>query len=161
MQMLLPCDNLQLRSEASQRQASAVQPGQRLPNNVEKTLTEFLERELNMHLKLESQKQQLHSKHDWNARTAFAMCDVSQEGYLSHRSIQSFLRLNGHFASDEEIIAIVRRVDANADQKITYEEFLEMISPVHVPTYVNNVTALDNIMNRGSAASQKSISPFR
>lgn len=52
--MLLPCDNLQLRSEASQRPATAVQPGRRLSNNVEKTLTEFLERELNMHLKLES-----------------------------------------------------------------------------------------------------------
>lgn len=34
-----------------------------------------------------------------------------------------FLRLNGMRAQEGEVIAIVRRLDIDADQRITYEEW--------------------------------------
>ena len=77
-------------------------------------LVDFFEREINLHLKLENMKLHLISRADWNSQVAFQMCDAHSEGFLSHRSLQTFLKLNGHFAADEEIIAIVRRLDADA-----------------------------------------------
>jgi hypothetical protein len=63
------------------------------------------------------------------------MCDTNQEGFLSHKGLQVFQRLNGHFASDEEIIAIVRRLDADASQRISYQEFSDGLRPIygHIP----------------------------
>jgi len=40
--------------------------------------------------------------------------------------------LNGHNAADSELIAIVRRVDADADQRINFEEFCEAFTPVRL-----------------------------
>ncbi len=35
------------------------------------------------------------------------------------------MRLQGHYATDSEVIAIIRRLDVDADQKITYDEFAD------------------------------------
>lgn len=48
---------------------------------------------------------------------------------MTSRNIQSFLRLNGFYATDSEIVAIIRRLDVDADQKITYDEFIEAFKP--------------------------------
>lgn len=37
---------------------------------------------------------------------------------LNYKNIQSFLRQQGALATDEQVIAIVRRLDADADQCI-------------------------------------------
>jgi len=39
------------------------------------------------------------------------------------------LRLNGFYATDSEIVAIIRRLDVDADQRITYDEFIEALRP--------------------------------
>ena len=52
---------------------------------------------------------------DYNTLAAFNCIDCTNEGVLNHRNIAQFLRLNGHNASDAELIAIVRRIDADAD----------------------------------------------
>jgi len=52
---------------------------------------------------------------------------------LNSRNIQSFLRLNGFYATDSEIVAIIRRLDVDADQRITYDEFIEALRP-QLPT---------------------------
>ena len=68
---------------------------------------------------------------------------------MNGRNLQSFLRMNGHFASDEEIIAIVRRLDADADQIIKYQEFCDGVSPIvsFLPK-VNNIQSLTSIFKR-------------
>ena len=52
---------------------------------------------------------------DYNTLAAFNCIDCTNEGVLNHRNIAQFLRLNGHNASGAEVIAIVRRIDADAD----------------------------------------------
>lgn len=42
---------------------------------------------------------------------------------MNHRNILAFLRINGYYATDEEIIAIVRRLDEDADQRVNFSEF--------------------------------------
>jgi EF-hand domain pair len=39
------------------------------------------------------------------------------------------LRLNGFYATESELVAIVRRLDLDADQKITYSEFADAVRP--------------------------------
>lgn len=122
--MALPCDDLVLRAEASQRQAgqniNSYADGERVFTSytVERGLSDFLEREIHLHLQLESLKHQLQSKFDWNLDSAFQCVDTTREGFLSYRNIQTFLRLNGQFGADEQIIAMVRRMDADADQVV-------------------------------------------
>ena len=86
-------------------------------------LCDFFEREINLHLDLERIKADLTSRHDWNLRDVFQSIDTTQDGFLNHRNILSFLRINGYYATDEEIIAIVRRLDEDADQRINFSEF--------------------------------------
>lgn len=105
--MILPCDNLTLRSVASQRPAgsniAAVQDGPGhvpvervfMSYTVERQLTDFFAAEIDLHLRLDAMKRQLHSKHDWNLHTAFATVDTTRDGHLNYRNIQSFIKLNG------------------------------------------------------------------
>ena len=46
-----------------------------------------------------------------------------REGSINHRNIASFLKINGYYATDSEVDAIIRRLDVDADSKITFEEF--------------------------------------
>ena len=68
-----------------------------------------------MHLKLEVIKQSMIYQRDYNTLAAFNCIDGTNEGVLNHRNIAQFLRLNGFNATDAELIAIVRRIDADAD----------------------------------------------
>ena len=50
-------------------------------------------------------------------------------------------------ATDEHVIAIVRRLDADADQCIRLQEFIEMLTPSDMPV-VNNNFALPTVIER-------------
>jgi len=51
-----------------------------------------------------------------------------RERQLNHSNIASFLKINGHYATESELTAIVRRLDIDADQKIRFDEFIEAFS---------------------------------
>lgn len=42
-------------------------------------------------------------------------------------NLKNFLRNNGHFASDRELLNIIRRIDTDGDAKLSYEEFAEFL----------------------------------
>lgn len=86
-------------------------------------------RELNYHIRLERLKYELTLRYDWTSRAAFETIDSTRDLALNARNIQSFLRLNGFYATESEIIAIVRRLDVDADQKVTYSEWADGIRP--------------------------------
>jgi Ca2+-binding EF-hand superfamily protein len=80
-------------------------------------------------VRLERLKYDLTLRYDWTSRAAFESVDSLRELALNARNIQSFLRLNGFYATESEIVAIVRRLDIDADQKITYSEWAEAVRP--------------------------------
>lgn len=125
MQMVLPCDNLLLRSEASQREPLGLSAEGTLSPQVERLLAQFFEQEVSLHVKLDQLKTDLHGRFDWNIHSVFNVLDQTHEGFLNYRNIQLFLRSQSFFATDEELIAIVRRLDADADQRVSYQEFCE------------------------------------
>ena len=46
---------------------------------------------------------------------AFSSIDIAKDGYITFGSILNFCRLNGYYANENEVIAIVRRLDIDAD----------------------------------------------
>jgi Ca2+-binding EF-hand superfamily protein len=82
-------------------------------------------REINFHVKAERSKRDLALRYDWTARAAFETIDSLRDYVLNHRNIQSFLRINGFVATDGEVIAIIRRLDSDGDNKVTLDEFIE------------------------------------
>ena len=51
---------------------------------------------------------------------AFQTIDNRGEGMLNYNNIMNFCRMNSFRASEAEIIAIVRRLDIDADQCVTF-----------------------------------------
>ena len=82
----------------------------------------------------------MHLRYDWTNRAAFETVDNTRDHALNSRNIQSFLRLNGFYATDSEIVAIIRRLDVDADQKITYEEFIEAFKPQSIAESSSSLT---------------------
>jgi len=85
--MILPCDNLQLRSEASQREPRGKMASGRLPEHVEHLLSEFVMREVSLHLRMETIKGNLDKRHDYNIVDVFNAVDTTHDGFLNHRNI--------------------------------------------------------------------------
>jgi Ca2+-binding EF-hand superfamily protein len=71
-------------------------------------------------------KAELLSRLDWSYESAFRTIDLRGEGFLSSDSIKLFLRINGYTATQQEIDAIIRRVDTNSDYLITLAEFIDL-----------------------------------
>ncbi len=99
---------------------------------------QLFEREINYHVRLEKIKRELSIRYDWSARAAFETIDSLRDYTLNHRNIQTFLRLNGFVATDSEVIAIIRRLDSDGDNRVMLDEFTEALRPAipaPVPSY--------------------------
>lgn len=68
-------------------------------------------------------KYELKGMYDWTDRKAFSTIDSRGTGFLTFDSVLNFCRMNGFRASESEIIAIIRRLDIDADQHVNFEEF--------------------------------------
>lgn len=136
MKFILPCDNMELREEACQRKTYKVnlKAGQKLHSTVEKALTAYLEQELNCHVKMELLKKALHSNPDFCCKAAFNILDSQKQGYLSHPQLYSFIKSQGIEASNEELIAIVRRIDSSGDGMLQFHEFKTLCEPIILKT---------------------------
>ena len=93
LQMILPCDDLNLRAEAAQRQAGRTitqyKNGERIFMSyaIERGLCDFLETEIHLNCQLESLKMGLVSSIDWNLHLAFQAVDTTRDGFLNYRNI--------------------------------------------------------------------------
>lgn len=75
----------------------------------------MIEKEIHYHTRTERQKQECRMRYDWSTRAAFESIDSARYGQIDHRNVSSFLRLNGHYATESEQVAIIRRLDVDAD----------------------------------------------
>jgi Ca2+-binding EF-hand superfamily protein len=58
-------------------------------------------------------------------QSAFETIDAQGDGYLTGNSINRFLKVNGYTATPSELEAIIRRLDADADYRLSFAEFIE------------------------------------
>ena len=68
-------------------------------------------------------------RHDFSTYACFRAVDELNEGEINVDNMRGFLKRAGHYSTEEEFIAIIRRVDTNADSSISNAEFSEAIKP--------------------------------
>jgi hypothetical protein len=56
---------------------------------------------------------------DFNVDSVYNCIDDWCYGYVDSRNLKSFFRNNKYIATDEECVAIIRRMDLDADSKLT------------------------------------------
>jgi hypothetical protein len=61
---------------------------------------------------------------DYSEEGVYAAIDDWGYGFVDSRNLKSFFRNNKYKATDEDCVAIIRRLDLDADSKLTKEEFL-------------------------------------
>lgn len=98
-----------------------------LPRDIENALTELLERELDLHRRQEILKGDLEVRYDYSSYAAFRAIDKYNEGNINTYNLSVFLKNNGHYASEKELLAIIRRIDTDGDAKLSYSEFADFI----------------------------------
>ena len=125
MEVLLPCDDLFMRSVITQRPSYDCPRHMNLSFTIEKQIALLLKYEIEYHMHIEIVKHNLKRRHDWSSLKAFQTIDNRGEGALNYNNIMNFCRMNSWRASESEVIAIIRRLDVDADQQITGGEFFE------------------------------------
>lgn len=84
-------------------------------------------REIELLRKTEEIRKELERRHDFSTYACFRAVDELNEGDINPDNLRSFFKNNGYYPTEDEVIAIVRRLDVDADCKISYAEFCEAI----------------------------------
>jgi len=127
VQMLLPCEDNLLRRIVQDRPILRVGRYDYLPRDIETSLVDLMERELDLHRKQETLKGDLEVRYDYSTYAAFRCIDKYSEGYINTFNLGAFLKNNGYYATEKELLAIIRRIDTDGDAKLSYAEFADFV----------------------------------
>lgn len=125
--MLLPCEDNILRRLTQERPSYRVGRYDYLPRDIEIALTAVLERELDLQRRLEILKNELEVRYDYSTFAAFRSIDRYNEGNINTYNLGLFLKNTGYYATEKELLAIIRRIDTDGDAKLSYSEFSEFL----------------------------------
>ena len=76
----------------------------------------------------DSLKRDLELRYDYSNYAIFRAIDRYNDGFVDSYNLGNFLKNCGHFASEREILAIIRRIDTDGDAKLSYSEFTEFVN---------------------------------
>jgi len=127
LQMFLPCEDNFLRNVTLDRPSGRVGRYDHLPRDIELAITAVLEGEIDLQRRLEGLKRELELQYDYSPFAAFRSVDRYNSGRIDTVNAGSFLRQNGHYASEMELLAIIRRMDTDGDAVLNYSEFAEFV----------------------------------
>ena len=127
IQMLLPCEDNLLRKITQDRPTYRVGRFDHLPRDIEIYLTSVIEKELDLQRRLDLLKGDLEVRYDYSSYAAFKSVDKYSEGYINTYNLGQFLKNNGYYANERELLAIIRRIDTDGDAKLSYSEFSDFL----------------------------------
>ena len=133
LQMLLPCTDNLLRNITLDRPSFRVGRFDSLPYDIERALLDILEKEVDLMRRLDILKRELEIRYDFSSLAAYRSIDRYNDGRINTFNLGTFLRSVGHYASETELLAIVRRIDTDGDAMLSYSEFAEFIRSTHPP----------------------------
>ena len=84
--------------------------------------------------RLDILKRELEIRYDYSSLAAYRAIDRYNDGRINTLNLGTFLRNCGHYATETELLAIVRRVDTDGDAQLTYSEFAEYIRSAYPPS---------------------------
>lgn len=83
--------------------------------------------------RLDLLKRDLELRYDFSPMAAYRSIDRYNDGRINTFNLGTFLRSVGHYASETELLAIVRRIDTDGDAQLSYAEFAEFIRSTNPP----------------------------
>jgi len=84
-------------------------------------------REIEVFRKTEEMRRDLEKRHDFSTYACFRAIDDLNEGEIGPDNARSFFKHAGYYPTEDEVIALIRRLDVDADCKVSYAEFCEAI----------------------------------
>ena len=109
----------------------------------------MLEEELQLQADLEVLKELVYKQKDFTVYRAFETLARGKQA-VEERDLIDFMKKHGKFIGDNDIDAVLRRVDVEGDGVISYNEFLEFIIPFNIP---EKETSLDLPMKKDGGIS--------
>jgi Ca2+-binding EF-hand superfamily protein len=85
--------------------------------------------EIELHKASEDLKQKLESSMDFTEDALYTTVDDWGYGFVDQRNLKSFFRNNKYKATDQDCVAIIRRLDLDGQSKLTKDEFLMGLTP--------------------------------
>jgi len=159
--MILPCEDNSLRRIAMDRYAQRVGRFDILPRDIENLTSDIINKEIELQRRIESLKRELQSRYDYQTYAAYKAIDKYNDGFIDTFNLSKFLKNNGHYASERELIAIIRRIDTDGDAKISYSEFSDSLKTSFVPESSSSYNrSMSEERNRASLLGSRS-SPLR
>ena len=131
--MLLPCTDNLLRNVTLDRPSHRVGRFDNLPRDIELSLLEIIEKEIDLQRRQDILKRDLELRYDFSTLSAFRSVDKYNDGRITTFNMGSFLRSCGHYASETELLAIIRRIDTDGDAALSYAEFAEFLRTANPP----------------------------
>ena len=129
MQMVMPCDDQYLRAAIAQRDIYEVTKHDFLDAEIEAELTRLFEKEIALNRVTEELKQEMDATKNFCVKKAFRAIDDWDYGFIDKKNLKSFLRKHNYIASTAECIAIIRRLDLDADARLSRQEFADGLKP--------------------------------
>jgi hypothetical protein len=127
---MIPCENEILRCRVTQCQPYRVEQNQTLNPTLERELSTLIyEGEILAFRRAEECRKDLVKRHDFSTYACFRAIDELNEGEINLDNMRAFLKKAGHYPSEDEVVAAIRRLDLDADSSVTYAEFSEGIKP--------------------------------
>ena len=162
--MLLPCTDNFLRNMTLDRPSRFVGRFDSLPYDIERALLDILEKEVDLMRRLDILKRELELRYDFSSLAAYRSIDRYNDGRINTFNMGTFLRSCGHYASETELLAIVRRIDTDGDAQLSYSEFGEYIrstNPPIRPSYAEQERAASAERYRRRLLESRNTSPLR
>jgi hypothetical protein len=136
--MVLPCEDNFLRKVVQERPSFRVGRYEYLPRDIERGLADIIERELDLLRRLEILRMDLDSRYDYTLLSAYRAVDRYNEGCINTYNLSVFLKNNGFYATEKELLCIIRRIDTDGDAKLSYTEFAEFMKSTEPRTVVDD-----------------------
>lgn len=86
---------------------------------VEEELALLIYKEIVFARQLETLKMKLYSNKAFDIQAAFNSIDDWAYGYIDHKNLKNFMRKHGYVSSEQDIIAVIRRIDLDGDARIS------------------------------------------
>lgn len=101
-----------------------------LPYDTERALVSLISKELQLAQESEMLKQQLASSYDFNIDRLMQEIDDCNLRFIDSSAIKRFLIKCRVYPSDDLLIAVIRRLDLDADARLCRKEFIDAIMPM-------------------------------
>lgn len=154
-QLVLPSTNIYLRDTAVKRSAYL-----HISQDVEYLLIRLLEKEAVFQHKLESLKYGLVMRSDYKNLDGFRCIDFRSESYLTRDNLIDFFRRHAMAVYEDDIDALLRRLDTDGDEMLSYSEFVDAVQPAEI-TYEAPSRRVMQSSARHSSPLRRSFSPSR